>query len=64
MSRSIELHGQVLPPANMLGAAEASLSPSGYLDLMNQTGGLAPTPEQLCAAVELERTNLRAGSLP
>jgi hypothetical protein len=47
--------GTSCPPLDMVGAAEASLSTAGFQDLMHQTGGAPPTPEQLCAAVEQER---------
>jgi hypothetical protein len=53
---SITMAGHVRPPADMIAAAERSLSPEGFRDLMNQTGGAPPTPAQLCAAVELERS--------
>lgn len=63
MNRKIDMTGSVRPPADMIGAARASLSPHAFADLMNQTGGQAPTPAQLCAAAELERSQPRSGDL-
>lgn len=48
----MELHkqfaGTVIPPADMMEAARLSLSEQAFNDLMEQTGGKPPTPEQLC----------------
>jgi hypothetical protein len=54
--------GTNAPPSDMIAAACASLTASGFADLMNQTGGLAPTAEQLCAMVELERVKVASGT--
>jgi hypothetical protein len=42
--------GRVTPPADMLKAARDSLAefPNAFEDLMQQTGGRAPTPDELC----------------
>lgn len=55
-NHALKLAGEVTPPADMVEAARLSLSEAGFNDLMNQTGHQAPTPAQLCAAVEFERT--------
>lgn len=55
-SHALSLGGTVTPPPDMIEAARLSLSEAGFNDLMNQTGHEPPTPEQLCAAVEQERT--------
>lgn len=49
------MSGKVTPPADMHAAARASLSPEGYARLMEQTGGAAPTPRQLCELADAER---------
>lgn len=40
--------GTVTPPADMMEAARLSLPDQAFKDLMEQTGGRAPTPEELC----------------
>lgn len=49
------MSGTVTPPPDMHAAARASLSVEGYAKLMDQTGGAAPTPRQLCELAEAER---------
>ena len=56
MSHAIRMAGTVTPPPDMMEAARLSLSEASFNDLMNQTANQAPTPEQLCAAAERERT--------
>lgn len=43
--------GKVTPPPDMIAAARASLSEQAFKDLMDQTGGNPPTPDELCAMV-------------
>lgn len=57
----MKLHGMVTPPADMVAAARRDLSPEGFAQLMQLTGGNPPTPAQLVAAVEEERNGNRAG---
>jgi hypothetical protein len=40
--------GTVTPPSDMLEAARLSLSEQAFKDLMDQTGGNPPTPDELC----------------
>lgn len=47
--------GTVTPPADMMAAARASLSPEGFEELMRDTGGGVPTPAQLCRIADRER---------
>ncbi len=47
--------GSTVAPSDMLAAARASLSAQALHELLFSTGGAAPTPAQLCAAVEQER---------
>jgi hypothetical protein len=47
--------GKVTPPADMMAAARASLSPEGFEELMRETGGANPTPAQLCRIADRER---------
>lgn len=49
------LVGMVTPPADMTEAARKSLPEQAFNDLMEQTGGRAPTPEELCAMVDAVR---------
>jgi len=46
--------GHVRPPKDMMDAARKSLAPypSAFEDLMEQTGGREPTPEELCRMVD------------
>jgi hypothetical protein len=46
--------GRVTPPADMLKAARDSLAefPNAFEDLMQQTGGRAPTPDELCKMID------------
>jgi hypothetical protein len=46
--------GTVTPPADMMEAARKSLEPfpDAFADLMAQTNGKAPTPDQLCKMVD------------
>jgi hypothetical protein len=44
--------GKVTPPADMIAAAKASLSEKAFADLMEQTGGREPTPDELCKMVD------------
>jgi hypothetical protein len=46
--------GTVTPPADMMEAARKSLEPfpNAFADLMAQTKGKAPTPDELCAMVD------------
>ena len=46
------LMGHVTPPADMVAAAKASLPEQAFKDLMDQTGGNPPTPEELCKMVD------------
>jgi hypothetical protein len=46
------LAGSVTPPDDMMTAARKSLSEAAFNDLMEQTGGLAPTPDELCKMVD------------
>jgi hypothetical protein len=39
----------------MMAAAKASLDQKAFEDLMEQTGGRAPTPDELCAMVDARR---------
>jgi hypothetical protein len=58
------LVGRVTPPADMMGAAKASLSENAFKDLMIETGGTPPTPEQLCKkADEARRASLPVSSI-
>ena len=52
------MQGQVTPPADMMWAARESLSPAAFSALLATTGGRAPTPAELCAAVEVERAHI------
>ena len=56
-NHALKLGGTVTPPTDMVNAARLSLSEAAFNDLMNQTGNEPPTPAQLVAAVELERTS-------
>ena len=51
----LKLSGTVTPPADMMDAARKSLSEQAFADLMEQTGGKQPTPEQLCKMVDAAR---------
>lgn len=42
------LVGTVTPPPDMMEAAKKSLPEQAFQDLMEQTQGQPPTPEQLC----------------
>jgi hypothetical protein len=53
--------GKTLPPGNMMSAARASLSPTGFDNLMQRTGGRAPTPAELVEFADAERL---AGVIP
>ncbi len=44
--------GSVKPPQDMVAAARASLSEKAFQDLMEQTKGAAPTPDELCKMVD------------
>lgn len=46
--------GKVTAPKDMMAAARSSLEefPGAFDDLMLQTGGKAPTADQLCAVVD------------
>ena len=57
---ALKIQGEVTAPADMIDAARRSLSNAGFEDLMNQLGQQTPSPAQLCAAVELERSQHRA----
>jgi hypothetical protein len=46
------LMGKVTPPTDMIAAAKASLPEAAFKDLMDQTGGNAPTPDELCKMVD------------
>lgn len=48
--------GHVTPPADMMAAARRDLSSEGFATLMAQIGGRSPTPAELVALVEQERT--------
>lgn len=50
-----KLGGTVTPPADMMTAARNSLSDQAFEDLMEQTDGRAPTPDELCKMVEAYR---------
>ena len=54
--------GKVKPPHDMIDAARKSLAqyPSAFEDLMEQTGGKEPTPEELCAMVDACRQAARS----
>lgn len=49
------LTGTVTPPPDMVAAARASLTQEAFALLMDSIGHRAPTPAELCAAVEAER---------
>lgn len=49
------LVGTVTPPPDMMEAARLSLTEQAFKDLMEQTGGLAPTPDELCKMVDASR---------
>jgi hypothetical protein len=49
------LSGTVTPPPDMMKAAELSLSEQAFKDLMEQTQGQPPTPDQLCKMVDASR---------
>jgi hypothetical protein len=49
------LFGKVTHPKDMMEAARKSLSEQAFKDLMEQTGGRAPTPDELCAMVDAIR---------
>jgi hypothetical protein len=49
------LNGHVSPPPDMIEAARQSLSPDDFESLMQETGGKAPTPEQLCRKADEAR---------
>ena len=55
MNYSPQLVGSVTPPPDMIAAARASLSADAFALLMDSIGHRAPTPAELCAAVEAER---------
>lgn len=44
--------GRVTAPTDMMDAAKKSLSEQAFKDLMEQTGGRAPTPDELCKMVD------------
>lgn len=48
----LTLAGTVKPPADMMEAARKSLSDQAFADLMEQTDGKPPTPDQLCKMVD------------
>lgn len=52
---ALKLCGTVSPPADMMEAARLSLSEQAFADLMEQTGGKAPTPDELCKMVDAAR---------
>jgi hypothetical protein len=47
--------GTVKPPADMMEAARLSLSDTAFANLMERTGGKAPTPAELCEFADAER---------
>lgn len=47
--------GTVTPPADMMQAARLSLTPTGFTNLMERTGGKAPTPAELVEFADAER---------
>lgn len=47
--------GWVTPPADMIEAARRDLSPEDFEQLMRETGGRPPTPDELCAKVDAAR---------
>lgn len=47
-----QLSGTVTPPPDMMDAARKSLSDQAFADLMEQTGGREPTPDELCKMVD------------
>jgi hypothetical protein len=47
--------GTVKPPADMMEAARLSLTPTGFENLMQRTGGRAPTPAELVEFADAER---------
>lgn len=47
--------GAVTPPADMVDAARKSLDAEGFDELMRETGGRPPTPDELVAKVEARR---------
>lgn len=53
----MKAYGRVTPPADMVEAARKSLSTEGFDNLMRRTEGRPPTPKELCAAVDQERTH-------
>lgn len=53
--RMLVLDGRVTPPADMIAAAAASLPPEHFHALMQQTGGLPPTSQELVNLVEALR---------
>lgn len=46
------MSGTFTPPADMMAAARQSLSEGAFADLMEQTGGRPPTPDELCKMVD------------
>lgn len=44
--------GKVTAPTDMIEAARKSLPEQAFKDLMDQTGGIAPTPDELCKMVD------------
>lgn len=62
MSQSIDLsdirisaEGFAVPPRDMMEAAQRSLSAEAFAQLMERTGGRAPTPAELVAFADAER---------
>jgi len=49
------LGGTVTPPPDMIEAARKSLDAEGLEELMRETGGRAPTADELVAKVEARR---------
>lgn len=47
--------GSVTPPPDMIDAARKSLDADGFEELMRETAGRAPTPDELVAKVEARR---------
>lgn len=56
--------GTVTPPPDMIDAARKSLSAKAFEELMAETGGAPPTPDQLCAKVEANRPRVVQVDLP
>jgi hypothetical protein len=47
--------GKVTPPPDMMEAARKSLDPETFEELMRETGGQPPTPDQLCRKADEAR---------